>query len=44
MLRGNGDAGIFFDNDHRQYFLDLVEEGIRRFRHRIHAFCLMACP
>ena len=42
MLRGNGGADIFFENADRRHFLGLVEEGVRRYRHRIHAFCLMA--
>ena len=42
MLRGNGGADIFFENADRNHFLSLVEEGVHRYRHRIHAFCLMA--
>ena len=42
MLRGNGGAEIFFDNADRRHFLGLVGEGVLRYRHRIHAFCLMA--
>ncbi len=42
MLRGNGGFDIFFENSDRQHFLELVEEGVLRYRHRIHAFCLMA--
>jgi len=42
MLRGNGGAEIFFDNADRRHFLGLVAEGVVRYRHRIHAFCLMA--
>jgi len=43
-LRSNGGDDIFFENADRQHFLDLIEEGIRRYRHRIHAFCLIGCP
>ena len=42
MLRGNGGADIFFEDTDRRHFLGLVEEGVVRYRHRIHAFCLMA--
>jgi putative transposase len=42
MLRGNGGEKIFFEDDDRRHFLKLVEEGVARFGHRIHAFCLMA--
>ena len=42
MLRGNGGEDIFFEDGDRRHFLGLVEEGVVRYRHRIHAFCLMA--
>jgi len=42
MLRGNGGADIFIENGDRRHFLGLVEQGVVRFRQRIHAFCLMA--
>jgi putative transposase len=41
MLRGNGGQDVFFTDDDRFYFYGLVEEGIGRFGHRIHGFCLM---
>ena len=41
MLLGNGGADIFFEDTDRRHFLGLVEEGMVRYRHRIHAFCLM---
>jgi len=41
MLRGNGGAEIFLSDDDRYHFYHLLQEGIERFEHRIHAFCLM---
>jgi REP element-mobilizing transposase RayT len=41
MLWGNGGEEIFFEDDDRRRFLELVEGGVARFGHRIHAFCLM---
>lgn len=41
MLWGNAGDPIFFEDADRRQFLGLVEDGVRRFRHRIHAFCLM---
>jgi len=41
MLRGNGGNDIFFSDADRSRFLLLVQEGIARYGHRVHAFCLM---
>ena len=41
MLRGNGGADIFFLDEDRLHFYMLLQEGVERFGHRIHAFCLM---
>ena len=41
-LRGNAGQAIFFDNRDRTRFYLLLQEGVERFRHRIHAFCLMS--
>lgn len=41
MLRGNGGSDIFFSDDDRFHFYLLLQEGVERFGHRIHAFCLM---
>jgi putative transposase len=41
MLRGNGGQPIFFREEDRVYFAALVEEGVARFGHRIHAYCWM---
>ena len=41
-LRGNAGQAIFFDNRDRTRFYLLLQEGIERFRYRIHAFCLMS--
>ena len=41
ILRGNNGQTIFFDHKDRTRFCLLLQEGIERFGHRIHAFCLM---
>jgi REP element-mobilizing transposase RayT len=41
MLDGNGGPEIFLTDEDRLHFYDLVEEGVDRFGHRIHGFCLM---
>ena len=41
MLRGNGGQAIFFTEADRYHFYLLLQEGIFRFGHRIHAYCLM---
>ena len=41
MLHGNGGQGIFFDDEDRFYFGELLLEGVARFEHRIHGFCFM---
>ncbi len=41
ILRGNGGQTIFSDNKDRYHFYSLVGDGIERFGHRVHAFCLM---
>ena len=40
MLRGNGGQDIFSAKADRR-FLELAAEGIDRFGHRLHGFCLM---
>jgi REP element-mobilizing transposase RayT len=42
ILRGNGKQDIFFEDEDRYRFYLLLQEGVERFRHRIHAFCLMS--
>jgi REP element-mobilizing transposase RayT len=42
MLRGNDRQAVFFDDQDRARLLALVEEGVARFGHRVHAFCLMS--
>lgn len=42
ILRGNAGNPIFLDTRDRTRFYLLLQEGIERFRHRIHAFCLMS--
>jgi REP element-mobilizing transposase RayT len=41
-LRGNAGQAIFFDDRDRTRFYLLLQEGVERFRHCIHAFCLMS--
>jgi len=41
MVRGNGGNDIFFSSADRNRFLLFVQEGIERYGHRVHAFCLM---
>jgi putative transposase len=41
ILRGNGGQTVFFDDKDCTRFCLLIQEGIERFGHRIHAFCLM---
>ncbi|BCA80644.1 transposase [Desulfuromonas sp. AOP6] len=42
MLRGNAGHDIFHDEADRSRFFFLLQEGIARFGHRIHAYCLMS--
>ncbi len=42
MLRGNGGQDIFFEDADRFRFCLLLQEGVERYGHRIHAFCLMS--
>lgn len=41
MLRGNAGQPIFFSDLDRCRLCFLIQEGIERFDHRIHAFCFM---
>ncbi|HLB41935.1 MAG TPA: transposase [Gammaproteobacteria bacterium] len=41
ILRGNAGQDIFFTNEDRHQFYNLIHEGILRFNYRVHAFCLM---
>jgi putative transposase len=41
MVRGNGGQNIFADDEDRCRFYLLLQEGVAKFGHRIHAFCLM---
>lgn len=41
MLRGNGGQDVFFNEADRYHFYLLLQEGIARYSHRIHGFCLM---
>lgn len=41
MLRGNDGQSIFFSDADRCRFCLLIQQGVEKFDHRIHAFCLM---
>lgn len=41
IIRGNARHDIFFEDEDRYRFYLLLQEGVERFGHRIHAFCLM---
>jgi putative transposase len=41
MLRGNAGQDIFFDAANRSRFLLLLQQGLTRYRQRVHAYCLM---
>ena len=41
MLRGNGGQDIFFDAEDRSHLYLLIQQGVERYRHRIHGFCCM---
>ena len=41
ILRGNDRQNIFFDTEDRRRWESLIEEGLRRYKHRIHAYCWM---
>ena len=42
ILRGNARQDIFFDDDDRHRFYRLLDQGVKRFGHRVHAFCCMS--
>lgn len=42
MLRGNGGQDLYFDDADRYHFYLLLQQGIARYGHRIHGFCLMS--
>ena len=42
ILRGNSSQDIFFANADRRRFYLLLQEGVGKYHHRIHAFCLMS--
>ena len=41
MLRGNGGQAIFCCDEDREHLAALLDDGITRFGHRVHAFCWM---
>ena len=41
MVRGNDGQNIFTDEEDRYRFYLFLQEGVEKFGHRIHAFCLM---
>ena len=42
MLRGNGGQEIFFDDEDRLHFYLLLQQGVERYKYRVHGFCLMS--
>ena len=42
ILRGNARQDVFFTAGDRNYFYELLAEGVTRFGYRVHAFCLMS--
>jgi len=42
MLRGNAGQEIFLTDEDRYHLYLLMQEGVERFGHRIHAFCCMS--
>ena len=42
ILRGNDGQDIFYTKIDRSRFCELLQEGIERYEHRIHGFCLMS--
>jgi len=42
MLRGNGGQKIFFSDEDRCRMSLLIQHGVERYGHRIHAFCFMS--
>lgn len=41
MMRGNLGSKLFFSDADRTRFLFLIQQGLERYGHRVHAFCLM---
>ena len=41
MLRGNYGQDIFFSDSDRYFMCFLLQEGVEKYGHRIHAFCFM---
>jgi len=42
ILRGNARQDIFADDKDRYRFYEILQKSCERFKHRIHAFCLMS--
>lgn len=42
MLRGNDGKDIFFSDADRCEMCLLIQKGVERYQHRIHAFCFMS--
>ncbi len=41
ILRGNGRQAIFFDCEDRDLWQNILQAGLARYRHRLHAYCWM---
>jgi len=42
MLRGNAQQHLFFTWEDYMHFYELLQEGVVRFGHHIHAFCCLS--
>jgi REP element-mobilizing transposase RayT len=42
ILRGNLGQNIFFSKEDQEHFYNLLQIGVERYQHRIHAFCCMS--
>jgi len=42
MLRSNAGQAIFYNDEDRYHLYLLLQEGMSRYGHRIHGFCLMS--
>jgi putative transposase len=40
-LRRNGEQNIFSDDEDRYHLYLLIQQGVERYRHRVHGFCCM---
>ena len=41
ILRGNGRQAVFFDAEDREHWENILQQGLTRHQHRLHAYCWM---